>query len=223
MSTKKDQIRTYLKKVRCASGKELASTFSISLRQLRAYLRALGCLTSYSHIRTFYTLPGTPRFSTDRIWKCKRRGALFTDLGSLSALVAWHVRESPAGLTCRDLSHITEVRVVDVILRISRERELVRMKFDGEYVYFWRANEKRYRAQVAKRRRLSATGGPGVGRLVDSEVEDLRRDLRIALAFLNHPHKSGRAIAQLLRGDGLHVSVDDLARFLIRYGVKKKR
>lgn len=222
MTTKRTLIKTHLKRVRCASGKELASKFSISLRRLNHYLRDLGCLTSYSNKRMFYSLPGTPRFGKDRIWKCTRTGAFFTDLGSLSGLVAWHVRESPAGLTCRDLSRITGVRVEDPIVRISRERKLVRMKFDGEYVYAYRGNEKRYRAQLAKRRRLSSKVGPGIDRLVEGDVEDLRRDLEIALALLNHPRKSGRAIANMLRGEGLHITVDDLALFLIRYGVKKK-
>jgi len=222
MSTKLYQIKEHLRKVGCASGMELAGRFSISLRRLSDYLRALGCLTSYSHKRRYYALSGTAKFNKCRIWKCRRVGALFTDLGSLSALVEWHVRESPAGLTCRDLSAVTGVRVEPHIVRIARERRLVRLKFDGEYVYFYRSNEKVYRSQLAKRTRFSSRGSPEPVGLAEAEADALRRDLSIALALLNHPSKSGRAIADMLAGEGIHVTVDDLAEFLLRYGIKKK-
>jgi len=127
-------IKDHLKRRTCASGAELARKLSLSPRRLSDYLRSLGCLTSYSHRRSFYVLPETAAFNTHRIWRCRRTGALFTDLHSLSALVEWHVKRSPEGLTCRELSSITDVRVEPHIRRISRDRGLVRQKFDGEYV-----------------------------------------------------------------------------------------
>ena len=221
-SQKQCKVKAHLRKLGCASGKELAQRFSISLRRLNDYLRRLGCLTSYSHKRRFYTLPGKPRFNKQRIWKCKRTGALFTDLGSLKALVEWHVRKSPAGLTCQEISRTTGVRVEPHIVRISRECGLVRQKFDGEYVYFYRPNEKIYSTQLAKRKRLASKAGPGSENTVDGDVEDLKCDLQIALALLNYPGKSAPGIVALLRKKGIRVTMNDLAGFLVRHDIKKK-
>lgn len=215
-------IERHLRSTLSASGHELAAMFSMSLRRLSDYLTALGCLTSYSHRRKFYTLPGTPGFDRQRIWRCPRTGARFTDLGSLNALVEWHVRESPMGLTCRDLSMITGVRVEPHIVRISGERGLIRQKFDGEYVYFYRANERIYRAQLAKRERVSSKAGGGAEIGLDREVHELRRDLDIALALVNFPQKSAIAIVAMLRDKGLRITIDDFAAFLTRYDIKKK-
>ncbi len=216
-------IKEHLKRLKCASGTELANKFSLSLRRLRDYLRAIGCLTSYSHRRSIYTLRETARFDVQRIWKCPRKAALFSDLGSLNALVEWHVRNSSAGLTCRALSAITRVRVEPHIRRISKERGLLRQKFDGEYVYFYQANEKIYLRQLAQRRRISSTAGPGLETAIEGDVSSLRRDLRIALALLNHPKKGPSAVVSLLREMGQRVTVADLVDFFNRYGVKKNR
>jgi len=126
------------------------------------------------------------------------------------------------GVTCRDLSEITGVRVEPHIVRISGERGLIRQKFDGEYVYFYRANERIYRAQLAKRKRVSSKAGPGAEIGLDREVEELRRDLEIALALLNFPQKSAIAIVAMLREKGLRITFDDFAGFLTRYDIKKK-
>ena len=215
-------IRKFLQKVRSASGQELSAEFSLSLRRLRDHLRALECLTSYSHKRSFYALPATARFDKHRIWKCRRNGALFTDLGSLGALVEWHVRQSPSGLTCRELSQIVGVRVEPQSVRISREHGLIRQKFDGEFVYFCRANEKVYRVQVGKRGRCSRSTGAGPARVVDSEVDELQRDLQIALALLNHPRRAVAVTVDTLRRKGVNVSTRDVTEVLVRYDVKKK-
>ena len=215
-------IKDHLKRRTCASGAELARKLSLSPRRLSDYLRSLGCLTSYSHRRSFYVLPETAAFNAHRIWRCRRTGALFTDLHSLSALVEWHVKRSPAGLTCRKLSAVTEVRAEPHILRISRERGLVRQKFDGEYVYFYRRNEKVYLGQVAQRKRDSSTPGPQLETNIDSDVVSLQRDLQIAVALLNHPEESPESIVTILRETGHPATPQEFAEFLDRYGIKKK-
>jgi len=216
-------IKKHLKRLKCASGTELANKFSLSLRRLRDYLRALDCVTSYSHRRSFYTLRETARFDEQRTWRCPRKAALFSDLDSLNALVEWHVRNSSAGLTCRALSAITRVRVEPHIRRISKERGLVRQKFDGEYVYFYQANEKIYLRQLAQRRRISSTVGPGLETAIEGDVASLQRDLQIALALLNHPKESPTSVVSMLREMGQQVTIKDLVDFSNRYGVKKKR
>jgi len=214
-------IKEHLKRLKCASGTELANKFSLSLRRLRDYLRAIDCLTSYSHRRSFYTLPETARFDERRIWRCPRKAALFSNLDSLNALVEWHVRNSSAGLTCRALSAITRIRVEPHIRRISKERGLVRLKFDGEYVYFYQANEKIYLRQLTQRRRISSKAGPGLETAIEGDVASLQRDLQVALALLNHPKGSPPSIVSMLREMGHRVTIEDLEDFFKRYGIKK--
>jgi hypothetical protein len=125
-------------------------------------------------------------------------------------------------LTCRELSKIVGVRVEPHIVRISRKSGFVRQKFDGEYVYFYHENEKVYRSQVAKRRRVSLRAGGGPESTLNSEVEELRRDLQIALALLNYPRKSPVSIIEQLRQQEVRVTLQDLHSFLIRYDIKKK-
>ena len=215
-------IKEHLKRLKCASGTELANKFSLSLRRLRDYLRAIGCLTSYSHRRSFYTLPEMARFDERRIWRCPRKAALFSDLDSLNALVEWHVRNSSAGLTCRALSAITRIRVEPHIRRISKEKGLVRLKFDGEYVYFYQANEKIYLRQLAQRRKISSAAGPGLETTIEGDVASLQRDLQIAVALLNHPKEGPTSVVSMLREMGHQVTIHDLVNFFKRYGVKKK-
>jgi len=216
-------IKEHLKRLKCASGTELANMFSLSLRRLRDYLRAIDCLTSYSHRRSFYTLHETARFDERHIWRCPRKAALFSDLDSLNALVEWHVRNSSAGLTCRALSAITRIRVEPHIRRISKERGLVRLKFDGEYVYFYQANEKIYLRQLAQRRRISSAAGPGLETTIEGDVASLQRDLQIAVALLNHPKEGSKSFVSRLREMGHQMTIEDLLDFFNRYGVKKKR
>jgi len=216
-------IKEHLKRLKCASGTELANKFSLSLRRLRDYLRAIDCLTSYSHRRSFYTLRETAHFDERHLWRCPQKAALFSDLDSLNALVEWHVRNSSAGLTCRALSAITRIRVEPHIRRISKERGLVRLKFDGEYVYFYQANEKIYLRQLARRRRISSTAGPGLETTIDGDVASLQRDLQIAVALLNHPKKGPTSVVSMLREIGHPMTIEDLVDFFKRYGVKKKR
>lgn len=222
LETKRREIQSYLRKVGAASGRELSEKFSLGPRRLRDYLQSLGCLTSYSHKRAFYTLPTTPKFGKQRVWKSQRTGARFTDLGSLGALVEWHVRHSPSGLTCRQLSQIIDIRVEPQIIRISRECGLRREKFGGEFVYFYRANEKLYRAQVTRRGRESPRARTGPESMLNSEIEELKRDLHIAVALLNHPRKASGELVQILRTKGVRVVVRDLSDFVARYEIKKK-
>jgi hypothetical protein len=99
---------------------------------------------------------------------------------------------------------------------------LIRQKFDGEYVYFYQANEKIYLRQLAQRRRISSTAGPGLESAIDSDVASLQRDLQIALALLNHPKEGPSAVVSILRELGHRVTIEDLVDFCNRYGIKKK-
>ena len=216
-------IKEHLEKFRCASGSELAKKFSLSLRRLRDYLRGIDCLTSYSHRRSFYTLHKLASFNEQHIWRCPRKSALFSDLASLDSLVEWHVRNSPAGLTCRELSEITKIRVERQIKRISKNKGLIRQKFDGEYVYFYKANEKAYQRQLARRKKTSSRVGPGLEMAIEGEVADLQRDLQIALTMLNHPKESSASIVSRLGKRGYQITQEDLLDFFRRYDVKKNR
>jgi hypothetical protein len=218
---KLQSIREYLEKSRCASGTELANKFSLSLRRLSDYLRGINCLTSYSHRRSFYTLREITHFDKQHIWRCPRNSVLFSDLGSLSALVDWHVRNSQTGLTCRQLSEITKVWIEPHIKRISKERGFVRQKFDGEYVYFHQANKKIQQQQLARRRKISSTAGTDLEPASEGTMVSLRRDLQIALALLNHPKESSAFIVSMLRKRGHQITRENLVDFLHRYEVKK--
>jgi len=220
---KLQSIKKHLEKFRCASGTELATKFSLSLRRLRDYLRSINCLTSYSHRRSFYTLRKIAHFDKQHIWKCARSSALFSDLGSLGALVEWHIQNSPAGLTCHQLSEITKVSIEPHIRRISKERGLVRQKFDGEYVYFYKANEKLQQRQRAQRRKISSTAGPDLETAIEEDIASLRRDFQIALALLNHPQDSSTSIVSRLGKRGYPITQEDLLDFFRRYDVKKNR
>jgi hypothetical protein len=220
---KLQSIKEYLKKSQCARGTELASKFSLGLRRLSDYLRAINCLTSYSHRRSFYTLREIAHFDNQRIWRCPRKSALFSDLGSLDALVEWHIRNSPAGLTCRELSEITKVRVDCQIRHISKQRGLIRQKFDSEYVYFYKENEKLLQKQRAQRRKISSTAGPDLETTIEKDIASLRRDFQMALVLLNHPKESAASIVSRLGKMGYPITKEDLLDFFLRYDVKKNR
>jgi DNA-binding transcriptional ArsR family regulator len=217
-----NSLKQHLEKVRCASGAELAKKFSLSLRQLLNYLRGIKALTSYSHRRSFYTLREIAHFDKQHIWKCPRESALFSDLGSLEALVEWHVRNSSAGLTCRELSEITKVRVDPHIRRICKKRGLIRQMFDGEYVYFYQANEKIHQRQLAQRK-VSAMADLEMETAIEVDVASLQQDLQIALALLKHPKESSAFIVSMLRKRAYRITKEDLGDFFRRYDVKKNR
>jgi len=158
-----------------------------------------------------------------RIWRCPRKSALFSDLGSLDALVEWHIRNSPAGLTCRELSEITKVRVDCQIRHISKQRGLIRQKFDGEYVYFYKANEKLLQKQRAQRRKISSMAGPDLETTIEKDIASLRRDFQMALVLLNHPKESAASIVSRLGKMGYPITKEDLWDFFLRYDVKKNR
>jgi len=137
--------------------------------------------------------------------------------------VEWHVRNSPAGLTCRELSEIIKIRVERQIKRISKNKGLIRQKFDGEYVYFYKANEKLQQRQRAQRRKISSTAGPDLETAIEEDIASLRRDFQIALALLNHPQDSSTSIVSRLGKRGYPITQEDLLDFFRRYDVKKNR
>jgi hypothetical protein len=89
--------------------------------------------------------------------------------------------------------------------------------FNGEFVYFYKANEKIHQRQLAQRKVLSTTGPEQD----EVDVASLQQDLQIALALLNHPKESLASIVSLLRKRGHRVTQEDLVDVFRRYDVKK--
>jgi len=94
--------------------------------------------------------------------------------------------------------------------------------FDGEYVYFYKANEKIHQRQLAQRK-VSAMAGLEMETAIEVDVASLQQDLQIALALLKHPQDSSASIVSRLGKRDYPITQEDLLDFFRRYDVKKNR
>ncbi len=199
---KQHKIAT-LAQLKKALGSEVDSTVFRKLAELSHH-------TSYSHRGRFYTLKELARFDALGLWSF--RSVWFSNHGTLLSTVEALVGMSDGGYFASELEPVLHVEVKVPLLKLVRDRRIVRHKLVGRYLYV-SGETDRARQQVAARRiREAEPARVGYGaslKVVPDELkaaivlffsllDEKQRRLYAGLEALKAGHGGDREIADLL-------------------------
>lgn len=189
----KQQIKNLLGRKKVATISELCEATRRAEITVRKALATLDYLTSYDQNSRFYALRAVCRFNRYGIWRHKK--ASFTRHGTVAALLVAIVDDSLSGQTSTELEAITGISTTGVLQRIARNQQLVRVRWEREYVYF-NARSKRCRESQARKRFGSLA--PLVHQEEDLTVDELKRTIAIFLEIIRSRPQSVRQLRESL-------------------------
>lgn len=201
-----------------ATIKQLCASTSRAEITVKQALAKLDYLTSYDHNSRFYTLRSACRFDRNGIWK--HRAASFTRHGTLAALLGALVDESDAGCTGSELETTTGVAVSGPLRRLTKQEELVRVRWQREYVYLTARSKRRRQAQARVR---FGSIKPLAHADEDVTTEELKKTIVILLEIIRSRPLTVRQLKETLgrRHPEIHgARVSEVCR---QYGVELKK
>lgn len=204
-------IETLIKRQKQATMAELKTALGtlVDMTVLRK-LKTLSYRTSYSHGGSYYTLDEVAEFNDLGLWS--HRNVHFSIHGTLLATLEVFVERSEAGFVVGELESILQVGVKESLLRLSRQRRVVREKVSGLFVYCSR-NRARRRQQIRERKDRDSeggmAGGVALGRIVPEEIkaaiilfvsllDEKQRRLYAGIESMKCGHGGDHKIAELL-------------------------
>ena len=186
-------------------------------------LRELSYCSSYSHRGMYYALVDVAGFDERGLWTY--RDVHFSRFGSLIETAERFVDRSPLGYLASELSVELSVRTKETLLKLVRDKRLVREGIAGQFVYCSVDSEKRRLQLLGRRLPFQA------GRLVvpwDSSAEspeEVRAALILFYSFLNEKQRRLYAGLESLRlgkgGDRLIASLVGMDTHTVARGRKE--
>ncbi len=196
--------------------KELRLGYACSEVTLRRKIKQAGLLVSYNFNARFYTLPSTPSFNEDGIWKHK--GILFSTQGTLTKMMIMLTGKSKAGYTAEELKLILHVRVND-LLRIQVEKErLARKKMEQGYVYY-SSDERVFAMQLKEREVL--INAPLLKKVVAEILKDKDTVIAILVAIVLSGDLNEERLQRGLKDKKVKVDSDGIGAVISHFGLKK--
>jgi len=113
---------------------QLQSKMQITEQTVRNHLKRVGALTSYNKRGAYYTLPTTPCFNENGIWK--KDGICFSTRGSLKQTFIHFISESTKGMNSSEIEEILLIPMDGVINLYRTLPEIQREKIGGRFIYF---------------------------------------------------------------------------------------
>jgi hypothetical protein len=102
-------------------------------------LSMLGYISSYSHSGKYYSLKRIARYNKYGIWSYK--SALFSKNRTLKKTTKFLIDCSTKGYTASELNSILKVKVDDTLLELVKNKNVIRKKLSGIYIYYSRARK----------------------------------------------------------------------------------
>lgn len=182
-----DPVEVVLRKQRIATLEELKNALgTVGTMTVYRRLKALGYRTSYSHRGKYYTLGDTPQFDSLGIWSW--HSVWFSTYGNLVATARELVEQAEAGWTTQELESILHVEVKRPLLRLCRDKAVVREKVGGLYTYFSQAQDVR-RMQLLVRRQRSAEVTIGLPPQIDALSHELKAGIILFFSLLDEKQR----------------------------------
>jgi hypothetical protein len=136
-------------------------------------LKALGYLSSYSHRGKYYTLQDIPEFDELGLWNWNV--IWFSRYGNLVQTAREFVEDSDSGFTARELESLLHVECKRALLKLTREKQLQRLKIGGVYVYLSGDRDRQRRQERIRRAQAAGTD------VVPTQVEAFSHELKAAI------------------------------------------
>ena len=132
-----DTLLALFRHRRVVTMQEMKDTLGTAVeRTVLRKLQEFAYYCSYSHRGKFYTLAALAEFDQRGLWTL--RGARFSRFGTLIDTAEQFVTRSDRGCLASELGAELQVLVKEPLLKLARERRLVRKELAGHYVYYAR-------------------------------------------------------------------------------------
>lgn len=133
-TNKLDFVKATVKRKKIFLLNELVSLLGCSSRTAQVKLKLWKAYTSYNQNGKYYTLPETPRFDINGLWRYKN--IAFSKYGNLKQTIIHLVMVSPAGLSGRQLGELLGLAPQSFMHHFGKCPGLRREKYEGVFVYF---------------------------------------------------------------------------------------
>lgn len=177
------------------------------------HLQPLNYLSSYSHAGRYYTLHELARFDRHGLWFYGDIG--FSQRGSLKNTIVTIVNNCDAGKFHSELQKQLRVRVHNALLDLTTAAKIMRICFEGSYLYLSQ-DPGRSKRQTAKRRELTTAG------LVPVVSDQLVIEVLVEVIRQADKVPDVHKVAAKLGQRGLQLTVPQVQEIFGRYGIEKK-
>lgn len=205
-----ERLKRVLRVKRIMTLREVAGHLHCSARTAQRRLAQGQALHSYNHNARYYTLPHIPEFDAHGLWRY--RGVFFSRHGNLPRTFAQLVYESPAGLTAAAAGELLGLRPSSFLWSLRGLPAVQREKYQGRYVYWAGAAERR-----AQQQRQRALALPTRRELTAAEA------IAILVQKIRSPAASVEELSRRLVAQNLHVAPEWVGEFLTQHGVGVKK
>jgi hypothetical protein len=186
---------------------EISGLLESSVTTARRQLKKWRSYTSFNMNGRYYSLPGTPRFDENGIWKYRQ--ILFSQYGNLMQTISQLIGRSETGLNARQIARLVEIAPnSSVFSRLRHAPGIRREKHQGRFVYFC---EKKYEEQ-----KLGLSWPHDVRFPTDSE------SVMILVQLVKYPHSSIQELFERVAEQGTRIEPQAIEVFLNHHGLLKK-
>ena len=175
------------------------------------YLRQLKYLTSYTHSRTYYTLPEIAQFDQDGLWHCGDIG--FSAHGTLLNTLVHFITQSEAGKTNSELEEQFQIRVQNSLLKLLNINKIAGEKLVGRVRLYVSPESEKRQKQIKKRKAQGKKTPVSEWMAIEILVETVRASSSMINVEIitNRLHKRGSSITR-----------DQVEQVFEKYGLEKK-
>jgi hypothetical protein len=117
------------------------------------HLKKLHYLSSISHRGKYYTLSNIPEYNDYGIWIFS--GVHFSKFGTVRKTLLEVINHSLAGFRSKELHDIIGVEIKKPLLGLLADKQIVRKKIAGSYIYFSIDGDTRKKQELARNNSLS--------------------------------------------------------------------
>ena len=212
IDTKKlNLVRATVKRKKIFMLNELVALLNCSSRTVQVKLKFWKTYTSYNQNGKYYTLPETPHFDINGLWRYK--DVAFSKHGNLKQTIVHLVTVSPAGLSSKQLGELLGLAPQSFMHHFRKCPGLRREKHGGVFVYF--ADEpETYEIQRRQKQK-------SVFRSVISAISE-HDAIMILVAIIRHHGISADDILALPKIKKSKLTLPIIQAFLEHHGLVKK-
>ncbi len=211
IDTKKlDFVRATVKK-KIFMLNELVPLLGCSSRTAQVKLKFWKAYTSYNQNGKYYTLPETPRFDVNGLWRYK--DIAFSKHGNLKQTIIQLVMISSAGLSGRQLGELLGLVPQSFMHHFRKCPGLRREKYEGIFVYF---SDEPEIYEMQRRQKLKTVSRSVIDTISESEA------IVILVAIISHHGISADDILALPKIKNSKLTLPKIQGFMEHHGLVKK-
>jgi len=189
---------------------QLVKMLDCSEITVRRRLKMWQTYTSINKNGRYYTLPQTPVFDKNGLWKYQ--SVLFSKHGNLKQTIVSLIVDSPRGLSAVEIAEIVDlVPNSSFISKFKNVAGVKREKHQGRFIYLSDQPEV-----CTRQKRRRASGHKTVAFPTDAQA------VAILLRLIKHPDIDIEQLADDISGQGQPIDPVAIRKFLLYHNLEKK-